>query len=98
MTVRTIAIAQDWQTAVATAEQSGYVLNDAGELECNVRLLGFYLDLPGEHGLLVCHNRNSAQVDLLEYIDNWSSDGSKETQVFHDIRRFELHHASSNVP
>jgi hypothetical protein len=85
---RTIVVGQAWPHAVAAAQGAGYTPHDASQLATDPTLDGFYLDLPGRRGLIVCRDPRAKTVSSLDLVENW--DGGKAGRVYHDVRSFDL--------
>ena len=84
---RTILVGQPWAEARAAATRAGYPAHDAAGLEYAPPLDGFYLNLPGDCGLVV--QRSPADVvRSLDWVEHWSV--SKSACVDHDVPAFEL--------
>jgi hypothetical protein len=84
----TISVGQSWADAATVARANGYELNDASHLEYMPPQDGFYLDLPGNRGLLVCRRPGGTAVSSIDAIDRW--DGPKAFRVHHELPRFAI--------
>jgi hypothetical protein len=84
----TISKGGKFTDAVRIAQAAGYELHDAGQLQTANRLYGFYIDLPNDEGLLVCHDPQTNWINLLQSIESWS--GPRSKRIYHDIQSFTL--------
>jgi hypothetical protein len=66
------AVGQQWSAAIASVEPAGYPLRDAGAVQTAPQMDGFYLDRPGNRGLVVDRWPGTESVSLLETIDDWT--------------------------
>src|SRR4051794_35479267 len=61
-----IAVGQAWQQATDVARRGGYKLHDAADLAMTPTPDGFYLDLPGQRGLIVLRDPASQTVKSVQ--------------------------------
>ena len=83
-----LVVGQPWAEARAVAARAGYELHDASQLDMNPTPDGFYIDMPGQRGLVVYRDSRRDVVRLIDEIDNWP--GPKVGRVHHDMRSFDL--------
>lgn len=90
----TIAVGQRFTDAVELVRRAGYALHDAGELQTAQHLYGFTIELPGDRGLLVCHDPQTNWVNLVEVIDGF--DGPRGKRMWRRVQRYEVLPATSS--
>ena len=91
-----IAVGQPWPHAERVARRAGYALHDASELAIVPRPDGFYINMPGNRGLLVHRDRRRQLVESLVSVENW--DGPKQARVYRQERSFRVPPAEPETP
>ena len=83
----TVRVGQDFAAAEASARDAGYVLNDASQLAMAGQPGGFYLDLPGDRGLIVLRG-DDGNVESVDLCEQWSR--PKAARVYRSVESFDI--------
>jgi hypothetical protein len=84
----TIAVGQPWATAQQIARDAGYSAHDAATLANDPPTDGFYLNLPGDRGLIIHRDGHSNSVSALDFVDNWP--GPIGLREYHKVKSFDF--------
>ena len=86
----TIYVDQQWHEAIAIARRLGYELHDASQLAKlpSVPQEGFYIELPGQRGLIVFVDGWRDTVKSMKWEENWP--GPKANRIDHEVEWFDV--------